>query len=57
LQQPVRETTTLRGHPNTKFFAVLNVDTTEDLGVDFLNTQQIKIQIKGLAGYAQLTLC
>jgi hypothetical protein len=51
-----RQVKTIRGNPNTKFFGVLNVDTLQDKGVEFLKSPQIQKQIKGLAACAQLIL-
>jgi len=51
-----REVKTLGGSSKTKFFGVLNVDTSDEYGYDFLNDEEIKEQIRGLATFSQLTL-
>jgi hypothetical protein len=51
-----RQMKSWRCNPKTIYFGVLNVDTEEKKGVEFLKSPEIQKQIKALATYAQLIL-
>jgi hypothetical protein len=48
--------TALRGHIKHKYFGILNVDATNDAGAEFLADESVRAQIKGFAGFVQISL-
>jgi hypothetical protein len=51
-----RKRTGFRGHIKHKYFGVLNIDATNDVGVEFLADAAIQQQIMGFAQFVQLSL-
>lgn len=51
-----REVKTFRGHPNVRYFGVLNVDAIDDVGAELLKEPQIQARIKGHAEFIRITL-
>lgn len=51
----LRETKTFMGRPTTEYFGCLNIDSTDDLGADFLSAKAAQEQILALAELVQTT--
>jgi hypothetical protein len=51
-----RQRTAFRGHIRHKYFGVLNIDATNDAGVEFLADPDVQQQITGFARFVQLSL-
>jgi hypothetical protein len=51
-----RKRTAFRGHIKHKYFGVLNIDATNNAGVEFLADADVQQQIMGFAQFVQLSL-